>query len=154
VKIVAKPGVQLAGSGFTQLATQGPLTSAGTLLGTLHYMAPEQLQGATADARADVFAFGCVLYEMLTGRRAFGGDTPASVIAAVLEREPTPLAASSDQIAPPALEWIVRTCLAKNPDDRWSSARDVLMSLRHVASASSAIQTAPRTGGRWATRGT
>jgi serine/threonine protein kinase len=58
---LAKPGVQLAGSGFTQLATQGPLTSAGTFLGTLHYMAPEQLHGATADARTDVFAFGCVL---------------------------------------------------------------------------------------------
>ena len=69
---------------------------AGTLLGTLHYMAPEQLQGAEADSRTDVFGFGCVLYEMITGRRAFGGDTPASVIAAVLEHEPAPLPANSE----------------------------------------------------------
>src|SRR5215203_6169894 len=99
---LAKPGVQIAASGITQLVTEGPLTAAGTLLGTLHYMAPEQLQGAEADTRTDVFGFGCVLYEMITGRRAFGGDTPASVIAAVLEHAPAPLAASSDQVAHPA----------------------------------------------------
>ena len=80
--------------------TEGPLTAAGTLLGTLHYMAPEQLQGAEADSRTDVFGFGCVLYEMITGRRAFGGDTPASVIAAVLEREPAPLPANSEDDHP------------------------------------------------------
>jgi eukaryotic-like serine/threonine-protein kinase len=126
---LAKPGVEIVGLGFTQLATQGPLTSAGTLLGTLHYMAPEQLQGATADARADVFAFGCVLYEMLTGRRAFGGDTPASVIAAVLEREPAALAASSDQVAHPSLDAFIQTCLAKKPDDRWSNGHDLWLAL-------------------------
>ena len=135
---LAKPGVQIAGSSFTQLATQGPLTGAGTFLGTLHYMSPEQLQGATADARADVFAFGCVLYEMITGRRAFAGDTPASVIAAVLEREPAPLAASSDQIANPALDAVIRTCLAKNPDERWSSGRDVWLALRRLGQAGEA----------------
>jgi serine/threonine protein kinase len=132
---LAKPGVQIAGLGFTQLATQGPLTSAGTLLGTLHYMAPEQLQGATADARADVFAFGCVLYEMLSGKQAFAGDTPASVIAAVLEREPAPLAASSDLVAHPALDAFIRTCLAKNPEDRWSSGHDLWLALRRLAPA-------------------
>ncbi len=87
-------------------------------------MAPEQLQGAEADSRTDVFGFGYVLYEMITGRRAFGVDTPASVIAAVPEHEPAPLAASSAQVAHPALDAIIRTCLSKNPDDRWSSGRD------------------------------
>jgi eukaryotic-like serine/threonine-protein kinase len=135
---LAKPGIQIAGLGFTQLATQGPLTSAGTLLGTLHYMAPEQLQGATADARADVFAFGCVLYEMLSGRRAFAGATPASVIAAVLEHEPAPLAAGSEQIAHPEVDQFIRTCLAKNPDDRWSSGRDVWLALRRLGQAGEA----------------
>ena len=88
-------------------------------------MAPEQLQGLPVDARTDVFAFGCVLYEMVTGRRAFTGDTPASVIAAILEREPAPMAGGSDPIPVPVLDAIVRTCLAKNPDDRWWSGHDV-----------------------------
>ena len=135
---LAKPGVQIAGLGVTQLATQGPLTAAGTLLGTLQYMAPEQLQGAAVDAHTDVFAFGCVLYEMLTGRRAFAGDTPATVIAAVLDHEPPPLTAGSDQIAHPVLDAFLRTCLAKNPDDRWSSGRDVWLALRRLEQASDA----------------
>jgi len=135
---LAKPGVQLAGLGTTQLATQGPLTGAGTLLGTLHYMAPEQLQGATADARADVFAFGCVLYEMVTGRQAFAGDTPASVIAAVLDREPASVGAGSEQMAHPALDGVIRTCLAKNPEDRWSSGHDLWLTLRRFAQAADA----------------
>ncbi len=110
---LAKPGVQIAGQGITQLVTEGPLTAAGTLLGTLHYMAPEQLQGAEADTRTDVFGFGCVLYEMITGRRAFSGDTPASVIAAVLEHEPAPLPANSEGFTHPALEAFIRTCLPR-----------------------------------------
>ena len=122
---LAKPPPVALSAGMTQVATQQPLTGAGTLVGTLQYMAPEQLQGLPADARTDVFAFGCVLYEMVTGRRAFTGDSPASVIAAILEREPAPMAGGSDPIPVPVLDAIVRTCLAKNPDDRWSSAHDV-----------------------------
>ncbi len=122
---LAKPPPVALSAGVTQVATQQPLTSAGTLVGTLQYMAPEQLQGLPADARTDVFAFGCVLYEMVTGRRAFVGDSPASVIAAILEREPAPMAGGSDPIPVPVLDAIVRTCLAKNPDDRWWSAHDV-----------------------------
>ena len=106
------------------------LTAEGALLGTLHYMAPEQLQGVEADTRTDVFGFGCVLYEMITGRRAFAGGTPASVIAAVLEREPAPLGASSDHVAHPALDAIIRTCLSKNSEDRWSSGHDMWLALR------------------------
>jgi eukaryotic-like serine/threonine-protein kinase len=132
---LAKPGVQIAGSGITQLVTERPLTSAGTLLGTLHYMAPEQLQGAQADTRTDVFGFGCVLYEMITRRHAIAGDMPASVIAAVLEREPAPLPANAEEIAPPALEAFIRTCLSKNPEDRWSSGHDVWLALRRLSPA-------------------
>ena len=152
---LAKPPPVALSAGMTQVATQQPLTGAGTLVGTLQYMAPEQLQGLPADARTDVFAFGCVLYEMVTGRRAFTGDTPASVIAAILEREPAPMAGGSDPIPVPVLDAIVRTCLAKNPDDRWWSAHDVgvaLARLGHVAEPT-AHPSASRWPARWAALG-
>ena len=126
---LAKPAVPMVGAGFTQGATHEALTGAGTLVGTLQYMAPEQLQGLPADERTDVFAFGCVVYEMVTGRPAFAGATPASVIAAILEREPGPMAVGSEPIALPVLDGIIRTCLAKNPADRWSSGHDVFVAL-------------------------
>jgi serine/threonine protein kinase len=129
---LAKPPPVALSAAVTQVATQQPFTSAGTLVGTLQYMAPEQLQGLSADARTDVFAFGCVLYEMVTGRRAFTGDSPASVIAAILEREPAPMAGGSEPIPVPVLDAIVRTCLAKNPDDRWWSAHDVGVALARL----------------------
>ncbi len=132
---LAKPHEHALVTGQTMTTIADPLTAHGTIVGTLHYMAPEQLQGAEADSRTDVFGFGCVLYEMITGRRAFSGETPASVIAAVLEHEPAPLGASSEQIAHPALEAIIRTCLAKNPEERWSSAHDVSLTLRRLAQA-------------------
>jgi serine/threonine protein kinase len=122
----------VAPSAVTEVATQQPLTGAGTLLGTLQYMAPEQLNALPADARTDVFAFGCVLYEMVTGRRAFTGDSPATVIAAILEREPAPMAGGSDPIPVSVLDAIVRTCLAKKPDDRWSSGHDVRLALARL----------------------
>jgi Tol biopolymer transport system component len=102
--------------------TEG-LTRDGEILGTLNYMAPEQLQGKSADARSDLFAFGCVLYEMLTGKRAFDGNSAVSVIAAILEREPAPL-----DINPP-VERVVRKCLAKDPDQRFQNARDLKTAL-------------------------
>ena len=131
--------------------TEGPLTAAGTLLGTLHYMAPEQLQGAEADTRTDVFGFGCVLYKMITGRRAFAGDTPARVIAAVLEHEPAPLPANSDQVAHPPIDAFIRTCLAKNPQDRWSSGQDLWLALRrleHAAEPAGAVAPKRQRSGR------
>jgi serine/threonine-protein kinase len=108
-----------------------PITSEGTLLGTFEYMAPEQLQGEDADARADLWAFGCVLYEMSTGRRAFEGKTPASVIAAILERQPPPMA-HLQPMTPPAFERVVRTLLAKDREERFQSAFDVALDLKWI----------------------
>src|SRR5215472_10665637 len=112
------------------------LTAEGTLLGTFHYMAPEQFQGKEADARSDIFALGAVLYEMATGRKAFEGKTPASVMAAILEREPEPITVIQP-LAPPALDRLVRTCLAKDPEERWQTAHDVKLQLRGIAEAGS-----------------
>ena len=104
------------------------LTAEGTIVGTPQYMAPEQLQGKDSDARSDVFAFGCVLYEMLTGQRAFEGKTPASIIAKILESEPPGLRALQPAI-PQAVADVVETCLSKEPDARWQSAADVKRAL-------------------------
>ncbi len=106
------------------------LTGKGEILGTLHYMSPEQLQGEEADARSDIFSLGLVIYEILTGSRAFDGASPASVIAAILEREAPSIAG----IAPPALDRLLRRCLEKNPDDRWQTARDLKAELEWIAS--------------------
>lgn len=107
------------------------LTQPGAIVGTLQYMAPEQLQAQHTDTRADIFSFGCVLYEMLTGKRAFDGPSAASVIASILER-PTPAIAG---VAPSSLGWVLGLCLAKDPDKRWQSIADVRAALEHVADA-------------------
>ena len=108
-----------------------PLTEEGTLLGTMPYMAPEQLEGRAADARTDIFALGAVLYEMATGRRAFNAANRASLIAAIMEQQPPPIA-SLQPMTPASLERVVRRCLAKDPDERWQSALDVAHELRSV----------------------
>jgi serine/threonine protein kinase/Tol biopolymer transport system component len=118
-----------------------PLTAQGTLVGTFQYMSPEQVEGNDADVRSDIFAVGAVLYEMATGRRAFEGKTTASVIAAVLERDPPPIS-SVQPLSPPALERTVRTCLAKDPDARFQSAHDVRLQLEWIRD-SSATEPAP-----------
>src|SRR5690242_4123088 len=123
-------------SGLTQSPTIAqPLTTEGTLLGTFQYMAPEQLEGREADARSDLWALGCVLYEMATGRRAFTGRSQASLIAAILERDPPALAdvAAPMAAAPPGLEWLIRHCLAKDPDERLQTAHDVKLQLQRIA---------------------
>ncbi len=113
-----------------------PLTQAGVVVGTFQYMSPEQVEGKPADARSDIFSFGAVLYEMATGKRAFDGKTSASVIAAILEREPAPIS-SVQPASPPALERLVRSCLAKDPDDRWQTAHDVKLQLQSLRDAGS-----------------
>src|SRR6202171_919873 len=128
--LVTKQGIKLLDFGLTKQAVRlgedeptKALTDQGQIIGTLQYMSPEQLQGKEADARSDLFAFGCVLYEMLTGKRAFEGQSAASVIAAVLEREPAPL-----EVARP-LDRVVRRSLAKDPDQRFQTARDLKAAL-------------------------
>ncbi|HEX8407345.1 MAG TPA: protein kinase [Thermoanaerobaculia bacterium] len=121
---------------------QKSLTEEGTIVGTFQYMAPEQLEGLNADARTDIFAFGALLYEMLTGQRAFAGKTRTSVIAAIVERDPPPIS-QFQPLTPPSLERLVRHCLAKNPDDRWQTAHDLLLELRGVAESGSSAE-APR----------
>jgi serine/threonine protein kinase len=120
----------------TQSPTMSPLTTEGTLVGTFQYMSPEQLEGQEADARSDLFAFGAVLYEMATGRRAFEGKTQASLIAAVLDREPVPLG-ELQPMAPPALDRVIRTCLSKDPDERFQSAHDLKLQLEWIRDAGS-----------------
>ena len=120
----AQPAVDL-----TAQPADAPLTVEGTILGTLQYMAPEQLEGREADARTDIFAFGAVTYEMATGRKAFEGKSQASLIAAILEREPPPISTVRPS-GTSALDRVVATCLAKKPDDRWQSARDLLRELQ------------------------
>jgi serine/threonine protein kinase len=129
--LVTKTGIKLLDFGLAKQATGlGPddvtraaITMQGQISGTLQYMAPEQLQGKEADARSDIFAFGCVLYEMLSGAKAFSGSTGASVIAAILEREPEPLKTT------PPLDRVIRKCLAKDPDERFQNARDLKYNL-------------------------
>ena len=123
--IVGTSGLSMAPTGVT------PVTMQGTILGTLQYMAPEQIEGQEADARADLFAFGCVLYEMAAGRPAFQGHTQASLIGAILKETPPPMAAAQPAM-PPALERVVTACLAKSPEDRWQTARDVLRELQWI----------------------
>jgi Tol biopolymer transport system component len=114
-----------------------PLTQKGSIVGTFQYLAPEVLQGAEADARSDIFSFGCVLYEMVTGRRAFEGKSQLGVLSAILEQEPQPIG-----IAQPMLERVTRECLIKDPAERFQSAHDVLLDLRWIAGASGAEEKA------------
>jgi len=113
-----------------------PLTGRGTILGTVQYMAPEQFDGVDADARTDIFALGAVLYEMVTGKAAFAGKSRSSLIAAIVDRTPTPIS-QLQPLTPPSLEHVVMKCLEKEPDDRWQSAHDIAQELRWVADAGS-----------------
>ena len=119
-------------------ATVAALTGAHTVVGTPQYMAPEQIEAREVDARTDIFAFGCVLYELLTGQRAFDGKTSSSVMAAVLATKPRPIE-ELVPLTPPALERIVSRCLAKDPEDRWQSARDVAAELQWVSQGGSKV---------------
>ena len=133
-----------------------PLTGAGSIVGTFQYMAPEQIEGREADARTDIFAFGAVLFEMLTGSRAFEGTTQAGLIAAILEREPRSLS-SVQPSTPPALDQLVKTCLEKQPENRWQSAADIGRQLKWIldggsqpsASAQVPAHVAPVTRRMW-----
>jgi serine/threonine-protein kinase len=113
-----------------------PLTAAGSILGTFQYMAPEQLDGQEADTRTDLFAFGAVLYEMVTGRRAFEGKSHASLVSAIMSFQPPPIA-TLQPLTPPGVDRVVGMCLAKDPDDRLQNAHDLLLHLEWVAEGGS-----------------
>jgi len=130
-------------AGVTALPTRADLTQEGTILGTLQYMAPEQLEGKEADARTDIFALGTVLYEMATGTKAFGGSSQASLIGAILHTEPAPIS-TVEPAHPQALDRIVTTCLAKDPDERWQSAADIKRELRWIAEGPHAVPSGVR----------
>jgi eukaryotic-like serine/threonine-protein kinase len=133
---------------LTSLPTERhDITAKGTILGTFQYMAPEQLEGKEADARTDIFAFGAVVYEMVTGKRAFSGKSQASLISAIMSGEPAPIS-TIQPMTPPALDRVVKTCLAKDPDERWQTSHDVMLELQWVAEASSQTGAATRATGR------
>jgi eukaryotic-like serine/threonine-protein kinase len=155
--LVAKSGVKLLDFGLAQMkkplvgsdnAATMTIESAGTIAGTLQYMAPEQLQGKPADARSDIFAFGLVFYEMLTGKPAFEAENSATLIAAVMTSDPRPMKERLPDL-PPALERIVQTCLAKDPDDRWQSAGDIRRALDLIDAAATVPAPTAKTGLRW-----
>jgi Tol biopolymer transport system component len=148
--ILTKPGAKLLDFGLAKLrepaggvdastvlltAPQN-LTAEGTIVGTVQYMAPEQLEGKEADARTDIFALGAMLYEMLTGRRAFGGKSNAALISSILAAEPPPIS-TVQPLTPPALEHLIARCMAKDPEERWQSAADIGAELKWIASGSS-----------------
>jgi Tol biopolymer transport system component len=136
---LAKP-LELASTAATVAGTSN--TAAGTIMGTVGYMAPEQVRGQATDHRSDIFAFGSVLYEMLTGRRAFGGDSPADTISAILNAEPPDLDTVAVGISP-ALDRIVRRCLEKKPELRFQSARDLAFALDTLTARTSGTVTVP-----------
>jgi Tol biopolymer transport system component/predicted Ser/Thr protein kinase len=140
-------------SGLTNAQTAAaPLTAEGSIVGTLQYMAPEQLEGLEPDARTDIFALGAVLYEMATGKRAFEGATKTSLIAAIVSSEPRAMT-ELVPLTPPALEHVVRKCLAKDPDQRWQSAADVAGELQWIrettASGTRPVESVRSADNRW-----
>jgi len=149
---LAKPlGMQAASAGsgstppsFTAAATMSgptplsPLTTAGSIVGTIQYMSPEQIEGKETDARSDIFAFGAVLYEMVAGKRPFAGKSQISLASSILESDPEKISALKPQ-APPAFEHVVMTCLQKNPEERYLAAHDIKLELQWIASDRTAV---------------
>jgi serine/threonine protein kinase/Tol biopolymer transport system component len=141
---LAKPSDAGFVNALTSLRTEKrSLTEEGAIVGTFQYMAPEQVEAGPVDARTDIFSLGAVLYEMASGRRAFDGRTKASLIASILTAEPPPIV-SVQPLTPVAFDRVVRTCLAKEPDDRWQSAHDVALELRSIRESPATIAPAPR----------
>jgi eukaryotic-like serine/threonine-protein kinase len=145
---LAKAAAPIASAGLSMLpTTPAGLTAQGAILGTLQYMAPEQLEGRETDARTDIFAFGAVVHEMLTGKRVFEGRSQASLISAIMSAQPAAVSSLQPQ-APTTLDHIVARCLAKDVDERWQSAHDLKLQLTWIAegksSAPMASSSAPR----------
>jgi Tol biopolymer transport system component len=128
-----------AGDSSADAPTQQVGTDAGTVMGTVGYMSPEQVRGKAADPRSDIFAFGAIFYEMLSGKRAFHGDSPADTMSAILKDDPPELSETNRNVSP-ALERIVRHCLEKNPAERFQSARDVAFNLEALTDISTSTR--------------
>jgi eukaryotic-like serine/threonine-protein kinase len=146
---LAKPTAPLSGATLTAVALTNPVTQEGTIVGTFHYMSPEQVEGKEVDGRSDIFSLGAVLYEMVTGKRAFEGKSQLSVASAILEKEPAPIS-TVKPLTPPALDHAIRKCLAKISDERWQSAGDLASELKWIADGGSG--TAVRVAGERAPR--
>ena len=147
--MLTKAGAKLLDFGLAKLTPTGPqsdastkladaLTEQGTILGTFQYMAPEQLEGGEADHRTDIWAFGCVVYEMVTGKKAFEGKSQASLIGAILKDEPRSIS-TLQPMSPLALDQVIRICLAKDPDERWQSAGDIGRQLKLSSESGSQV---------------
>ena len=150
--MITRNGVKVLDFGLAKLASDGipnrptdhmetveAITKSGSVLGTLYYMAPEQVEGKETDERSDIFSFGVVFYEMIAGQRPFTGDTQAAVLASLIKDQPAPMhprqpstPQAVQQMVPRALERIIRKCLEKKPDDRWQSARDLKPTLELI----------------------
>jgi eukaryotic-like serine/threonine-protein kinase len=134
---LAKPAARIANlATMTVTNVESPVTQTGTIVGTFQYMSPEQAEGKELDGRSDIFSLGTVLYEMLTGQRAFQGKCQPSVASAILEKEPPPLSVIKP-MTPPALEHVIEKCLAKAPEERWQSASDLASELKWVSESGS-----------------
>jgi Tol biopolymer transport system component/predicted Ser/Thr protein kinase len=147
---LARSSVGVAALGHPSSATQQKFTSPGTIVGTAGYMSPEQVRGQQVDHRSDIFSFGAILYEMLSGRRAFKGDSSVETMNAILKEDPPELSVSETNI-PPVIDLVVRHCLEKNREERFQSARDLAFDLERISrvSGSSPALTAPKARGRW-----
>src|SRR6201997_5195407 len=132
-----------AGSQQTNLPTAAAGTEPGVVLGTIGYMAPEQVRGRPADVRSDIFSFGAILYEMLSGTRAFHGDSAADTMSAILREDPPDLSVTNQNVSP-GLDRIVRHCLEKNPEQRFHSAHDVAFALETLSSVSAPVSAGRR----------
>ena len=162
--MLTKPGVKLLDFGLAKTTAstntdlsaaptaQKPLTEEGAILGTFQYMAPEQLEGGDVGRAADMFAFGAMLYEMVTGEKAFIGKSQASLIAAIMEREPKPVS-EVKPTSPASLERLIQSCLRKDPDERWESARDLERELSWIETeavpVTKALVAAPARAAPW-----
>jgi len=144
----SSPGSGSAPPSFTAAATLSgpspltPLTTAGSIVGTIQYMSPEQIEGKEADARSDIFAFGAVLYEMVSGKRPFSGKSQISLASSILESDPAPISIVKPQ-TPPAFEHVVTTCLQKNPEERYQTAHDIKLEMQWIAADKSSPAAAP-----------
>jgi eukaryotic-like serine/threonine-protein kinase len=140
---LAKPAATPVSAATLTAVQAAPVTEEGTIVGTFQYMSPEQVQGKEVDGRSDIFSLGAVLYEMVTGKRAFEGKSQLSVASAILEKEPEPISAAKP-MTPPALDHAVKKCLAKLPDERWQSACDLASELKWISETGSQAEVAGR----------